>query len=80
MLSVNGLSLPNPVKKISSFVKIWQDLHAGGACPDSLADEAVAEEENEERDEKVCEGAVENVLGLFDPGWKLCLALFKHFS
>ena len=79
MLSVNGLSLPNPVEKISSFVKILQDLHAGGACPDSLADEDIGEEENEERDEEVCKGEVENVLGWLDPGWKNSVTLFKLF-
>ena len=62
-VSLNGLSLPNPLQKTSSL----KDLHARVACPDSLADAAVSEEQNERRDEEVCKGVVENVLGWFDP-------------
>ena len=50
------------------------------AGPDSLADEAVGEKEDEERNEEVCKREVENVLGRCDPGRKVGLALFKHFS
>ena len=48
--------------------------------PDSLADEAVGEEEDEKRNEEVCKRKVENVLGGGDPGRKVGLALFKYYS
>jgi hypothetical protein len=54
-------------------------LQVGRAGPDSLADEAVGEEEDEKRNEEVCKRKVENVLGGCHPGRKAGLALFKYF-